>query len=180
MWGPRIQGKVVLMRPVAESELPICVAWMADPVVIRYLGGPFWAQSPAAEREWWEKCGADAHAVHWGIEFGGRLVGSTGIREIDWTSRNAFTGTAIGDRSAWGKGVAREAMQLRADYAFRQLQLHKLVSGYNESNVASGRAQAACGYRVIGRLREEEYRDGRWHDLILTELMRADWEAAGP
>lgn len=168
----------MLLRPVAEAEIPTFLGWFADPTVLRYLGSAPYAQSPASEREWWEKAGTEPDGVTWGIEFQGRVVGTTSIHRIDWASRNAMTGTAIGDRSAWGKGIATEAMQLRADYAFRQLQLHKLVSGYYEPNVGSARAQAHCGYRVIGRAREDLYRNGRWHDLILTELMRADWEAA--
>lgn len=178
MWGPRIPGQVVLLRPVAEAEIPIMLEWFADPRVLRFLGAPFNAVAPASERDWWERAGTDSGTISWGVEFERRLVGVTSIFRIDWTNRNAMTGTTIGDRSAWGKGVASEAMQLRAAHAFRQLQLHKLVSGYYEPNVASGRAQARCGYRVIGRAREELYRDGRWHDLIVTELMRADWEAA--
>lgn len=178
MWGPRIKGQVVLLRPVAEAELPIFLADFADPDVLRYLSEAFYAVAPAAQREWWEKTGTDPNSVVWGVEFEGRLVGSTSLHEIDWASRNAMTGTAISDRSAWGRGVATETMQLRAAFAFRQLQLHKLVSGYYEPNVASGKAQASCGYRVVGRARDELYRDGRWHDLIWTELMRADWESA--
>ncbi len=178
MWGPRIQGQVVLLRPVAEAEIPTMLEWFGDPGVLRYLGAAFNAVSPATEREWWEKAGTEPDSVLWGVEFEGRLVGTSAMFRIDWPNRNAMTGTMIGDRDAWGKGVATESMRLRATYAFRQLQLHKLVSGYYEPNVASGRAQASCGYRVIGRAREELYRDGRWSDLIMTELMRADWEAA--
>ncbi len=168
----------MLLRPVAEAEIPTFLEWFADPDVLRYLGAPFHAQSPASERQWWEKAGSDPDGIHWGVEFEGRVVGTTSIMGIDWISRNGMTGTVIGDRSVWGKGVATETMQLRAAYAFRQLQLHKLVSGYYEPNVASGKAQASCGYRVVGRSRDDIYRDGRWHDQILTELMRADWEAA--
>lgn len=178
MWGPRIQGRVVLLRPVAEKEIPLALEWFADPDVLRYLGEGFNAQSPASEREWWERAGDNPDSYHWGLEFEGRLVGTTSIAGIDWASRNGMTGTAIGDRSAWGKGVATESMQLRAGFAFRQLQLHKLISGWFEPNAASGKAQASCGYRVVGRARDELFRDGRWYDLVLTELMRADWEAA--
>lgn len=178
MWGPRIEGQTVRLRPIAEAEIPTLLEWYADPDVLRYLGGHLNAQAPAAERGWWEAAGSAAGDVHWGVEFEGRLVGNTSIFQIDWISRNAMTGTTIGERAAWGKGIATEAMRLRAAHAFHQLQLHKLVSGYYEPNVASGRAQAACGYRVVGRSRDDLYRDGRWHDLILTELIRADWEAA--
>lgn len=178
MWGPRIEGGTVLLRPIAEAELPLAVRWFSDPDVVRHLSEAFSARAPGAVREWWESAGSKAERVLWGLEFKRRLVGYTSVFRIDWISRNAMTSTAIGDRSAWGRGIATEAMQLRAAYAFRQLQLHKLVSGYIEANVASGRAQARCGYRVLGRARDDEYRDGRWHDFCLTELMRADWEAA--
>jgi RimJ/RimL family protein N-acetyltransferase len=71
-------------------------------------------------------------------------------------------------------------MQIRAEYAFRQLDLHKLNSGYVEGNAGSAEAQRRAGYREVGRLRDELYRDGRWYDHILTELLRDDWEAGRP
>lgn len=166
------------MRPIAEPEIPVTMEWFADPDVLRYLGIGLSAVSPASEREWWERAGTNPDAFHWGLEFEGRLVGSTSIQDVDWVNRNAMTGTAIGDRSAWGHGVATEAMRLRAEFAFRQLQLHKLSSGWYEPNVASAKAQAAAGYRTIGRSRDDLYRDGRWYDQVLTELLRADWEQA--
>lgn len=178
MWGPRIEGRIVDLRPIAASEIRIVVEWFADPDVVRHLGGPFSARAPAAVRDWWESSGVSSDVVVWGLEAEGRLVGYTRIFRIDWVSRNAMTGTAIGDRTAWGRGIATEVMRLRSAFAFRQLQLHKLVSGYIKDNVASGRAQARCGYRVVGTARDEEYRDDGWHDFVMTELMRADWEAA--
>jgi RimJ/RimL family protein N-acetyltransferase len=67
-------------------------------------------------------------------------------------------------------------MRLRADFAFRELPLRKLQSGYLEGNEASRRAQAAAGYREVGRFHGQFFREGRWLDEILTELLREDWE----
>ena len=103
-------------------------------------------------------------------------MGTTGIREIDWKNGFGTTGTLIGDRSMWGQGIGRETMQLRAGYAFTQLPLRKLKSAYFDGNVASGRAQAAAGYREVGRHRADRFVDGRWVDEIITELLRVDWE----
>ncbi|MFZ0216545.1 MAG: GNAT family protein [Candidatus Dormiibacterota bacterium] len=178
MWGPRLEGRIVRLRPIAESEIPTLTVWFADPLVLRLLGGPLVAVSPAQEKEWWETSGSDWQSVHWGLEWQGRLVGETSITQIDWMSRKGMTGTAIGYRTAWRQGIATEAMRIRAEYAFRQLDLHKLDSGYFDTNVGSGEAQRRAGYREVGRLRDELFRDGRWYDLILTELLRGDWEAA--
>jgi RimJ/RimL family protein N-acetyltransferase len=69
-------------------------------------------------------------------------------------------------------------MQLRADYAFTQLPLRKLKSGYLEGNVASARAQKSAGYREVGRWHKDRFIDGEWVDHVLTEVMREDWEKA--
>jgi RimJ/RimL family protein N-acetyltransferase len=70
-------------------------------------------------------------------------------------------------------------MRLRSRYAFAELGLNKLKSMHIEGNVASGRAMASAGYRRVGVLRQEFYRDGRWHDAVATELLREDWERSG-
>ncbi len=99
---------------------------------------------------------------------------------IDWKNGFGLTGTVIGDKKVWGKGVGGELMKLRADFVFRQTPLRKLKSGYIEGNEASARAQAACGYVEVGRWRKDRFVDGEWRDLILTELPREEWEAKHP
>jgi RimJ/RimL family protein N-acetyltransferase len=123
--------------------------------------------------------GDDRNAILWAIEHQDRLIGTTAIMQLDWTHQHGTTGTLIGDRSAWGRGIAREVMRLRADYAFGSHPLRKLKSAYLEGNEASRRAQAAAGYVEVGRLRGEFFREGRWLDLVLTELYREDWERRG-
>ncbi len=100
----------------------------------------------------------------------------TNLHDIDWTHGIATTGTLIGDRTAWGRGIAGEMMRCRAAYAFTELPLRKLKAGYYEGNEASRRAQLAAGSSEVGRLRHERFAGGRWLDLILTELLREDWE----
>ena len=69
-------------------------------------------------------------------------------------------------------------MQLRTRYAFTQLPLRKLKAAYYDGNVASAKAQAAAGYREVGRYREDVFIDGRWRDHVITEVLREDWEKA--
>lgn len=70
-------------------------------------------------------------------------------------------------------------MRLRTGYAFRELNLHKLVSGAFMENEPSKRALRKAGYREVGIQREQNFRNGRWHDRWLCEVLRADWEKAG-
>ncbi|MGH7918367.1 MAG: GNAT family N-acetyltransferase [Candidatus Dormibacteraceae bacterium] len=180
MWGVRIQGQIVLLRPIAEEELPLLVGWQADAEVLRLAGIGYHAMAPADLKKWWQEAGTQPTSLHWGLEWEGRLVGRTAIHEIDWLNRRAWTATMLGDKSAWRHGIATEAMALRTEHAFRQLNLHKLGSGYAETNVGSGEAQRRAGYREVARFKEQLYRDGRWYDEIVTEVLREDWEAEHP
>lgn len=175
MYGPVIQGQLVLMRPPRPEDAEAMTTWFDDLEVTRFikLRHP---PSIEAEKEFLERMARDENAVFWALEHEGRLVGGTSIVRIDWKDGHGTTGTVIGDKQVWGKGLARELMQLRAEYAFMQLPLRKLKSGYLEGNQASARAQAAAGYREVGRWKKDKFIDGEWHDHVMTEVMREDWE----
>lgn len=179
MWGLRIEGRIVRMRPIAEAELPLLMDWSAD-AEVQHFTSIHHAWAPGEAKEWWEKAGTDPSAFHWGLEWEGRLVGRSAILRIDWQAGNAWTATMIGDRSVWRHGIATESMALRTEYAFRQLNLHKLRAAYADGNVGSAEALRRAGYREVARFKEQLYRHGRWFDDVWTEVLREDWDRQHP
>ena len=177
MNGPIIQGKLVTLRPPRPDDAPVMITWFEDMEVTRFLRLRH-PPSIEMEKEWLEKMARSPDDIVWVIEYQGRAVGTTAIHLIDWKNGSATTGTVIGDKSVWGKGLGRELMRLRARYAFTQLPLRKLKSAYVDGNDASAKAQAAAGYREVGRYRGDEFVDGRWRDHVMTEVLREDWEKA--
>jgi RimJ/RimL family protein N-acetyltransferase len=174
VFGPVIQGSSFRLRPARIEEAEAMTTWFADLEVTARVMRRY-PPSLEEEQEWLRKVATDPNQIVWAIEHGGLLVGVTGIHAIDWPNQHGTTGTLIGDKKAWGKGIAGELMKLRADYAFQQTTLRKLKSGFIEGNEASRRAQMAAGYRECGRRRQEYFRDSRWLDHIDTELLREDW-----
>jgi diamine N-acetyltransferase len=175
MYGPVLHGKLVRLRPPKPDDAPLMISWFQDLEVTRFMALRF-PPSIDTEKEWLDRMARSPDDVVWVIEHDGRAVGATAIHQIDWVSGFGTTGTSIGDKSVWGKGIGGEVMQLRAHYAFTQLPLRKLKSAYFDGNEASARAQAAAGYREVGRYRADRFIDGRWVDQIITELLRDDWE----
>lgn len=175
MYGPVLTGEKVTLRPPRADEAKLFIGWFADTQVTRYMLTRF---PPALyqEEEILKKLGESKDDVFWVIEADGRAVGATGIHGIDWMNAHGTTGIIIGDRSCWGRGYASEAMRIRTRYAFRELNLHKLKSSAFADNAASRRALEKAGYREIGVAREDIWREGRWHDHWLAEVLRADWE----
>jgi ribosomal-protein-alanine N-acetyltransferase len=175
VFGPLLHGEKVILRPPDESDPPRFVPWLADMEVTRYLGRRF-AVALFQEEEWLKRIGDSKDDVVWMIEADGQRIGATGIHEIDWVNARAWTGTLIGDKSAWGKGYASDAMALRTEYAFLELNLHKLMTRVIVGNDPSRRALEKAGYRQVGVHREHYFREGRWHDEWIAEVLRTDWE----
>ncbi len=177
MYGPVLQGKLIRLRPPRPDDATAMATWFDDLEVTRFLKlrNP---PSVGMENEFLDRMARDPNAVYWIVEHDGRAVGGTSIVAIDWKHGYGTTGTVIADKTVWGKGVGRELMQLRTAYAFTQLPLRKLKSGYLEGNEASARAQAAAGYREVGRWHADRFVDGTWRDHVLTEVLREDWARA--
>ena len=174
MYGPVIKGKLVRLRPPLPAEAPVFITWFEDLEVTRFLARRH-PPSVEMEKEWLERMARSDDDVVWAIDHLDQVVGITAIHSIDWRNGFGTTGTSLGDKSVWGKGLGRELMQLRTIYAFTQLPLRKLKSAYFDGNVASAKAQAAAGYREVGRYRADVFVDGQWRDQVLTEVLREDW-----
>ena len=177
MFGPILRGEKCTLRPPRTEEAETYIGWFKDPDVIRYTlqVGPM---SIWQEEEWFKRTGEDPNGVAWAIEVEGRVVGTTGIHGIDHRHGHGETGLVIGDKSMWRKGIASEAMALRTAFCFRELNLHKIRTRAFMENKASIRALEKASYRQSGVLRHEFYRDGRWHDVWMGEVLREDWERA--
>ncbi len=175
MFGPVLRGDKVTLRPADDADPPRFVPWFADMEVTRYLGRRS-AVALYQEVEYFRKAGESKDDVVWIIEAEGEAIGATGIHRIDWVSAHGTTGIVIGRPDAWGKGYASEAMALRTRYAFRELNLRKLVTEVFAENVASRRALEKTGYRTVGIRREHFWSGGAWHDVWLGEVLRSEWE----
>src|SRR5919202_499652 len=175
MYGPVLKGKLVTLRPPRLEEAGEMAKWFADLDVTERVLLRF---PPSIEQEegFLKNQATNPNSVFWAIEYEGRLVGASGFDAVDWPNQRASSGTIIGDKSVWGRGLASEVMRLRTDYGFRQLGLRKLTSAFLEGNEASWKAMRKCGYREVGRRKAHYFRNGRWLDEILTEVHREDWE----
>jgi RimJ/RimL family protein N-acetyltransferase len=178
MFGPVLRGEKVTLRPPEETDPPRFVEWLSDVEVTRFLGNRHRALALFQEEDWFKKVGESRNDVVWIVEAEGRAIGSTGIQQIDWRNAHGVTGILIGDKAAWRKGYATEAIRLRTEYAFLQLNFHKLSSETYRENEPIRRALAHSGYREVGIAREHQFSEGRWHDLWVCEVLRADWDRA--
>jgi RimJ/RimL family protein N-acetyltransferase len=87
----------------------------------------------------------------------------------------ALVGILIGEKSCWNRGYGTEAMHLLVDTAFNTLNLHRVYLRVFEDNPRAIRAYEKAGFVHEGRMRQAEFHQGRFCDVLLMSVLRPEW-----
>jgi RimJ/RimL family protein N-acetyltransferase len=176
--NPFLIGPTVYLRPLEQEDAGTLVAWLNDPEVAHFLLGRM-PLTRGKEEAFLRRMGESEADLVVGVAAreGDRLIGATGLHRIDARNRHAMFGLMIGDRSAWGKGFGTEVTHLMVRYAFEALNLNRVWLQVYEYNERALRVYEKVGFRTEGRLRQENFRDGRYWDTVVMGVLREEWEA---
>jgi RimJ/RimL family protein N-acetyltransferase len=104
-----------------------------------------------------------------------RHIGSVGLMKINHREQNAELGIVIGDKTQWGRGYGREAIELLLPYGFFTLNLHRIFLRVDATHAAAMRCYTRCGFVEEGRLRDAIFHQGRFEDQLLMSVLRPEY-----
>ncbi|GAF15803.1 LOW QUALITY PROTEIN: acetyltransferase [Bacillus sp. JCM 19046] len=104
-------------------------------------------------------------------------IGITSLIHVDYKNRNAECIIDIGHKEYWGKGYATEALQLLLDYAFLELNMHRIALRVFSFNEKAIHVYKKIGFIEEGRSRESIYRNGDWHDIIHMGILKEEYRS---
>jgi [ribosomal protein S5]-alanine N-acetyltransferase len=78
----------------------------------------------------------------------------------------------------WGKGFAGEAARQAMDWAFKELNVHRIVAFCHAGNSASVRVMEKLGMHQDGRLRETRWLSGQWWDEYVYSILEREWKSS--
>ena len=175
-----LRGTKVRLAALSQDDAPRMSRWYEDAGYLRLQETNRAVPKSVAQIEAeLEQFDGSADTIVFGIRTRADnvLIGTLGFYEIEWSNQIGWLGMGIGDRDAWGKGYGTEALRLGLQYAFDELNLHRLtltVIAYNERAIA---LYEKAGFRREGVFREFGQRDGKRYDMYLYGLLRPEWEA---
>ncbi|GAB4542297.1 MAG: GNAT family protein [Anaerolineae bacterium] len=171
-----IQGKQIRLRAVEPGDLPDYHRWLNDPEVIRYLK-LYTPLSMPDEEDWYRAVREDASQMVFAIETeAGQHIGNLGLMRLNWKDRSAELGIVIGNKSQWGKGYAQDAIQTLLNFAFEEMNLNRIYLRVYAGHTAAITVYRKCGFVEEGRLREETYSEGRYHDMLVMGILKREFE----
>ncbi len=105
-----------------------------------------------------------------------RLIGFIGLDGISWSNGDCWVFIALGERDSWGKGYGTDAMRIILQYAFSELNLHRVSLDVFSYNPRAIRSYEKSGFEVEGRARGMMKREGQRHDFLYMGILKEEWE----
>lgn len=145
----------VTIRPLQEKDAYTSVNWRNDPDVFKYTGNTYdHIITIESELNWIRKVMSNSNDYRCAILADGCYVGNIYLTDIN--DESATYHIFIGEKSYWGRGVAKQASILLLDYASKVLRL-----SYVELSVRRNENIAAIQlYKSLNWV--EEKTDGHW------------------
>lgn len=105
----------------------------------------------------------------------GRMIGTMGLHEHDIHNHNARIGKLILRHEDRQNGFAGEAEEILLGIGFGEFGLHKIYARILLGNEMGKIHYRAIGFKEEGRMREEYFLDGNYHDMLLLSILKSEW-----
>ena len=161
-----LKNEFVLLRAIEEKDAQLLWKMINDPTIEHYTLSGNYPVSQHQQKQWIENYRNSDSIIRFIVELeGGDAIGMVMLTKIDWKNRSP----------ARRKGDMRLAVSALLDYAFYELNLHRIEAEILEYNFASQKLMLAMGMTQEGRRRKCVFRSGMYHDVLVMGLLEEEW-----
>lgn len=175
-----IVGKKVYLRAMEAGDMDCFFDLINDSGVSENVVGWSLPVSKYEQMQWYERAVHDKKNCRFTVvRLGSELpVGMVTLSNIDWQNRSATHGIKLHPDCPKGAGIATDAVMTLMQYAFEEVNLHRLDGSWLDYNTASKKLYEKCGWKVEGVKKQAVFRKGCYHDLYITGILKEDYLAA--
>lgn len=178
---PTINTSRLALRTLTAEDVDDFFAVYSNVEVMRYWSTPPLPNKEAAGEliNEIQEGFKNRQLLKWGIALpeNDKVIGSVTLFHPDFTHRRVELGYALA-REFWRQGYMKEALEAILNYAFGQLNFHRIEADVDPRNAASIHTLERLGFQREGYLRERWHVNGEIQDAYFYGLLRPDWESA--
>ena len=106
----------------------------------------------------------------------GKHIGNIKIDSINRIHQIAEYGILLGDKSAWGKGYAKEASEVVLMHCFKKLNLRKITLGVIADNTSAIKLyKEKLNFLEEGKYVKHVFFDGKYCDTVRMATFKEQW-----
>ena len=165
------------LRPIEEKDFDLLFSMINDPDIEDMTVGWNWPISKVQQWDFIKHFENDEHHMRLMIELTNKkTIGMMAINDIDWKNRTATIGYKINasfeDRI---RGDFFDALVGTYNYLFNELGLNCVYGVRLENNSFSRKSSKCLPIKEEGILRQRIFKNGKYHNLIATSLLRDEF-----
>ena len=122
----------------------------------------------------WLRNHQEGSSTHFGIRYRGVLAGSISLHAIDRSNSQASIGYYLSEKLQ-GRGITVRSVKALLNHAFYELGLNRIEIRCGKDNHSSKAIPMKLGFIEEGVIRDGEYLNGRFHDLVVYGLLSREW-----
>lgn len=173
-----LKGKLVRLREYRDEDIKTAQSYVNDAETVSSLvfTVPFpytyWDEQKAVG-----KISALNDEYYFAVETleDGRFIGGCGIKALDWKNSRLEVGIFIGDKRLRGKGYGTDAMRVMVAFIFNEMNINKIKLQVLAFNKGAIRSYEKVGFREEAILKDEVYRQGSYHDVVVMSIFSRDY-----
>jgi len=174
-----IVGEAVYLTELDRTNAETVRAWINDPEVNRFLLAGHVPVTREAEERFYDSADTSTDSYHFEIHLSadGRHIGNIGLQAVDLVQRHGEIGLVVGSKDDWGKGYGAGAIVACLRFAFFTLGLHSVSIRTDERHERALELYPRLGFVQTGRERERIYREGRFVDHVVFDMLDREFRA---
>lgn len=175
-----LTGKRIRLTEYREDYIDLAKEYINDPEVLLNLQQSIPVPVTLEdEKEWFENQRKDDNSYNFAIVTNDpeeKYIGGCSLHDIDWKNSVASVGIFIGHRNYRDDGYGTEAMELLLNFIFNQTTLNKIMLKVFSFNKRAIKSYKKNGFIEEGRLRQNIFRNGKYHDEIIMGILRREYK----
>ncbi len=137
----------VFIRPLIEQDAYTSVKWRNDSEVFKYTGNTYDHEiTIESEISWIKRVISNTKDYRCAIIVDGVYVGNIYLTDIE--NRTAQYHIFIGEKSFWGKGIAKQASLLIIKHGFEKLGLSRIMLRVRRENLSALALYKSLGFEA--------------------------------
>jgi RimJ/RimL family protein N-acetyltransferase len=169
-----LKAQDIALAAIRQDDQELLYQWLNEPELVRLLTS-YRPIDPNSFSSWFTNIGRDG-SILFGIRYlpENKLIGTLHFTAINNIHRSSEIAIKIGDLQHRKKGYGRQALSLAVQFAWEDLNLHRLALTVYHDNEPAIKAYQAVGFELEGRLRRAIHVKGTWKDLLIMSILRPE------
>lgn len=166
------------VRTLRESDLKgPYISWFEDQEVTSFNSHGKYFKNHLYFQDYFDNLNSETQVV-WAIcHKADGHIGNICLQGISWINRHADFGMLIGDKRHWRRGVGYLSMRKLLRHGFDKLNLRRIWCSTPETNLGMCSLAHKIGMIEEGRLREHQFLDGKWIDVIQFGIFKREFNS---